>query len=947
MTRAYSNGLIRFVMFVSLWGWLIGGLAQADVVRHQHWQGQNRLVVEVLDDHMVRLAWRVVEEPAEVEPIYQSPMIVRQSYPGPDSFQGDENSFSTSHLQVGVNDSLCVQLREQRHGMATELCPRDLGEAWQKVIMHHADIQSAYGLGQYLREPLATNGNWIGHAWEPPFHGFGSRLKGIGGGATNDSMYPILYALGEGQRAFALFLDNTYKQMWDFRPQPFEIGMWGDEIRMTFFVAPQDDGLRGLRREYMNLTGKPPVPPRSMFGMWVSEFGFENWRQLDQELSAMRSAGLPVDGFGMDLQWFGGTFGDPDNTGMGSLRWNEDAFPEPAARVERYRDQEGVELMLIEEPYISNRLPEHQALQDGGFLVRDCAGCDPTFLSHNPWWGYGGMIDYTHPGAREFWHRYRRTLLTDMGIRCHWLDLGEPEQFNDWAWYHGVSGRSRHSHKDNHNIYNLMWVRGVAEGYAAESPDTRHFVLSRSGTSGIQRFGAAVWSGDIGTEWGSFRAQMRSHVNMSLSGVDYYGSDVGGFHRPQGSVEGGPEELYTHWFASSALIDLPLRPHSWNLDKQRPTSPARRGDLESNRHALYRRIALSPYYYTLAHRAATLGDPIVPPAFYLDQADAELRDAGHIKAIGPDLVGVTVTEPYRATVPVRLPAGQWVNFDDGLPLAGRQTVDYPKYRNGELRAPLFARAGAIIPMMQVDAATLNSQGRRRDSASTRMIVRAFAGEGEHEFTLIEDDGTTTAYRDGQVARTRLVQQQMGSTTTIVIHARQGSYRGAPSIRTVNIELVGPATYENLRLDGQSVDTCGAGVAEPCWQVRDAVTIVQGIRWSVGSTIELTAERSAAERSPQVFFDCGNVSPQRGQAVFVVGNQDRLGQWTALSRNRLKASGAAGWSGWLDGLSGGAAIEWKCALAATGGGEVLRWQPGENNRHQILRSPYGGATSGHF
>ena len=35
--------------------------------------------------------------------------------------------------------------------------------------------------------------------------------------------------------------------------------------------------LPDLRRDYMELTGHPPVPPKKLFGLWVSEYGYDNW----------------------------------------------------------------------------------------------------------------------------------------------------------------------------------------------------------------------------------------------------------------------------------------------------------------------------------------------------------------------------------------------------------------------------------------------------------------------------------------------------------------------------------------------------------------------------------------------------------------------------------------------------------------------------------------------
>ena len=74
-----------------------------------------------------------------------------------------------------------------------------------------------------------------------------------------------------------------------------------------------------LRRRYMDLVGRPPVPPKKTFGLWVSEFGFDDWAELEDKLRTLRASRFPVDGFLLDLQWFGGVFRRPSHMGALTL----------------------------------------------------------------------------------------------------------------------------------------------------------------------------------------------------------------------------------------------------------------------------------------------------------------------------------------------------------------------------------------------------------------------------------------------------------------------------------------------------------------------------------------------------------------------------------------------------------------------------------------------------
>jgi alpha-glucosidase len=133
---------------------------------------------------------------------------------------------------------------------------------------------------------------------------------------------PVMYALGQANLNYALFLDNVYKQRWDFNAFWWQVRMFGDHVRY-YFMTGRD--LPDLRADYLDLTGRPPVPPRKAFGLWVSEFGYDNWEQIDALKDGLCSDGFPVDGFVLDLNWFGGIkLDDPTRSRMGRLDWDQD-----------------------------------------------------------------------------------------------------------------------------------------------------------------------------------------------------------------------------------------------------------------------------------------------------------------------------------------------------------------------------------------------------------------------------------------------------------------------------------------------------------------------------------------------------------------------------------------------------------------------------------------------
>jgi alpha-glucosidase (family GH31 glycosyl hydrolase) len=919
-----------------------------------------------LSDDILHVETSAVGQPQG--PIWTSPMVSQHNFSGPTHWQPESDGVSTRNLRAFVSRAnLCLLVLDQKRGRElVRICPKDLTQAWKTLEFQAEGITSIHGLGQYFDEPGRTDGDWIGRVWEPSWNGFGSELRGFAGGANNVSMFPVIYALGNEKHNFAVFVDNLYKQKWDFRnaryaDQPSSVrwtaSMWGDQLR--WFVIAGDD-LPALRSSYMTLTGKPPVPPKRAFGLWVSEFGYSNWDEVDRELAALRRADIPVEGFGLDLQWFGGRFGEPDTSRMGSLRWDEENFPNPREKIRSYREQHGVRLMLIEEPYISITLPEHAELARRNALVLDCEKCAPTFLNQNPWWGRGGMVDFTSPAAAGFWHDFRRHELARMGINDHWLDLGEPEQYNSWAWYHGFPELGKFSHGDVHNIYGSQWVASIPQGYSRNGLRERSFILSRTGTSGIQRHGAAMWSGDTGSDWVNLQSQMRVQTQMSLSGVDYYGSDVGGFQRQRQQIAGSIEELYTYWLANSAAFDVPLRPHSWNLDKQRSTSPALRGNLTSNRENIKQRYELAPWYYSMAHRAAETGEPLFPPAFFWHQTDAFLHQRYNHKMLGRDFFVASVTEPGTTTRNLHLPRGQWVNWHtrDWFNSNGQEWRDIPTWHGHVLRLPMFVRAGTIIPMQELPPGTMNISGKKASGAQSNLLrLRVVPHHNNSAFDLVEDDGETHDWKDG-LRRVTTIHQQLaslgadGERAEIRIDAARGSWPGAPAARRLRVELLtNSAEATDAVLDGRTLPLCDSAdsrvqVSGPCWKntARNLVEIELG-EHAVTEALHLQVSLARRAQRHTVTFSCGNGTTTPGISVYVTGSHPMLGAGDPSRAIKLDPTAYPTWTGTLSGFPAGE-FTWRCIKRREGSNEVISTAPG-HARFQTGSPDFVGVSRHNF
>jgi alpha-glucosidase len=1004
--------------------------AFAKVERARFANSNGYLIVEVLSDGVIHFEASTGQVPAQDHPLYTSPMVAKIDYDGPTgaTFNRRDTIIETAAVRLRVDPgNLCVTAWDRAKGDAylTTFCPVDLGNLANPkgLNIDPGGITQVYGLGQQFKKPGSADGDWLALGVregatiaDAPL---GNHLDGFEGGADGNVQIPVYYALGSQGLNYAVLMDNVYWQRWDFTTNWWQARMFGDQLRWYLFAGRN---LPELRAAFMELTGRPPVPPRKAFGLWVSEFGYKNFDQIDTLKSGLRRDGFPVDGFVLDLDWFGGIEGGQNHrTYMGRLNWDEDqhqddldrneySFPNPGTKIREYA-ADHIGLCVIEESYLAKGTDTFAQLPSTLSAYQRTNGvCDPAHRDRfrddiAGFWGEGRMIDWSDPAAGSWIHDNRRyPNLAKLGITCHWTDLGEPESFRGDACYKGVEPVTRNStteiknhHSDIHNLYDLLWNRSIWDGYVAHKgtandlgiTNPRPFILSRSAGAGIQRYGVAMWSGDIPSRLEALATHGNAQMHMSFSGIDYYGADVGGFRREampdndeNGRYRGFEEEIFTQWLANAAWFDVPIRPHT--DDQFKPvhdyqTAPNLVGKVDSNLANLRQRYELVPYYYSLAHLANETGAPLIPPPVFYYQSDQNLRGMGNEKMIGRDLLVGMVAGYGEYARNVYLPAGRWADYltHEWVHSSGQIVADIPEYRDSIFRLPVFARAGAILPKMPVDAGTEDSFGHRKPGAPTRdeLIVRVYADPMPSDFALYEDDGLTVRYDDtGRPSYnqriTRIAQSISGAATAIVridpaIDSDAGGpYNGAPAGRPNVIELaVEEAKATGVSLNGipltQWGDRAAFDAAPSGWVNADhGFVLAKSDRLPVATAKEFTFNLTPEAGPSSVYFVCENAATHQGQSVFVAGSIPELGGWNPTKALKLEpnvyyqyiADGHRGTPTWtrVVRLPNNSEFEWKCLRLADDVSGPADWQPGPNNSFKTEDHPgYVGAARGHF
>jgi len=463
--------------------------------------------------------------------------------------------------------------------------------------------------------------------------------------------------------------------------QAREIDYW-----VTAAGAPAE-----ILSRYADVTGHAPELPAWASGFWQSKLRYRTQDELLAVAREYRRRDLPLAVIVADFfHW----------SAMGDYRFDPAEWPDPAGMVAELREL-GVELMVSVWPTFSPLSENYPEFYDQGLLVGTDQGAEFHQTIQDKGMGVPmpvAFYDPTNPRTRErLWALIERNYLAH-GIRVFWLDACEPElnpaQPGNLSYYAGPGAEVA-------AIYPRDNARLFAEGMARAGQE-QTVLLCRSAWAGSQRYGAAVWSGDIPATWESLRQQVRAGLNIAISGIPWWTTDIGGFH---GGDPRDPayQELMVRWFQYGVFCPL-FRLHG-DREPRIPTGYAMTGgpnEAWSYGDAAYERIAsamrlrerLRPYIHAQMRVASQDGLPPMRPLFVDFPADPVAWTPDDQFLFGPDLLIAPVLDAGASSRDVYLPAGcTWVDVATGATHDGGSVVTVPVTLD---RIPVFSREGAKV-----------------------------------------------------------------------------------------------------------------------------------------------------------------------------------------------------------------------------------------------------------
>ena len=528
-----------------------------------------------------------------------------------------------------------------------------------------------------------------------------------------------------------------------------------DCVDYTIFTGSADE----IISSYRDVTGEVPMLPSWAFGYVHCRERFHSQEELLSTARRFREEMIPIDLIVQDWQYWG-------KYGWNAMRFDEEYYPNPAQMI---RDLHGMNMKLMISVW---------SKIDPSCEIGKEAQKKGLFIPGTTW------IDFFDPEASAFyWNNFRDRLLKPYGIDAWWQDATEPE--NDDLEGRRIMKGTQPGERFR-NVYPLKVTQTIYEGLRKDDPERRPMIFTRSGFSGAQRYGAILWSGDVGNDWQTLRYQISAGLGFVSSGLPWWTFDAGGFFRPHDQyTDAGYIERMIRWVQASTFLPI-MRVHGYMSD----TEPWRYGEqaqrLISKQIEL--RYRLFPYIYSEAAKVTYEGSTLLRPFIFDFPEDEIALKQDNEFMFGHSLLVCPVTEGGTSRWKVYLPynKGGWYDFFTGKRYDDGCHIDVPISMEA---IPVFAKAGSIIPVGAVRQSVTEKE-------SEPLTLNIYPGS-DAIFHLYEDEGDNMNYMSLQ--RSIIEMRWEDSARKLIIEHRQGHFDGMQEIRTFNIAVEG--TVKTIRYDG--------------------------------------------------------------------------------------------------------------------------------------------------
>lgn len=554
------------------------------------------------------------------------------------------------------------------------------------------------------------------------------------------------------------------------------------------FLTPADRVVSGYRQ----LTGKAPIVPKWAMGFWQSRQRYQTADEILSTVKTFRDKHIPLDNIVLDWHYW-------PTDGWGTQTFDSVRFADPKAMVDSLHNAYNAHIMISVWPKFYAHTDNYKKMNEKGYI-----------LTHNVdmnrldwvWPGFkNGWYDVYNPGARDmFWDMVKG--IYDLGFDAWWLDATEPDMHSNISVADRKCDLTPNAMGNGERMFNpyaTYQAKGIYENQRKETDQKRVFILTRSAFAGLQRYGAANWSGDIVARWSDLKDQIGHGVNFSLSGIPYWTMDIGGFsvesrysskpkYTPE-DIENQKEwkELQTRWYQFGAFCPL-FRSHGeypyreiFNIANENEEA------YQSILNYMKLRYRLMPYIYSLAGQAYH-SDYTIMRGLVMDFFDdANVLNINDQYMFGPSFLVCPVSEYKARSRKVYLPKCEgWYRLNAfSIGKCGDWAGDF--YEGGQeidvnaplMFMPVFVKAGSIIP-----------KGKQMEYTDQypddELFIDVYSG-ANGSFELYSDEGTNYNYEKGEYSIIPMFYDDEAKTLTLL--DRRGSYKGMPESVKITVRYI--------------------------------------------------------------------------------------------------------------------------------------------------------------
>lgn len=683
---------------------------------------------------------------------------------------------STSRLQIEIEKSqLLVNIYDHEGQL---LSADEKGFHWEDDLHHGGEIvkmskfaqksEAFYGLGDKTSDQNIRGKRFVN--WGTDEFGY----KG-----DTDPLYKninLIYSFHRN-KASAIFFDNSFRTHFDLACERKEImSYWADGGEMNYYFIGGED-LKGVAENYALLTGRPEMPALWALGYQQSKWSYYPESRVREICNTMRKERIPCDAIYLDIDYM---------DGFRCFTWNNTHFPEPKRMVAELKE-EGFKTVAIIDPGIKID-PEYEIFQQGLEGDYFCKRTDGPYVQGKVWPGECYFPDFTNPEVRSWWAGLFEELISDIGLAGIWNDMNEPAIFEVPTKTFPLDVRHDYdgnpcSHRKAHNIYGMQMTQATADGVKKFAGNKRPLIITRSGYAGMQRF-TSTWTGDNLATWEHLYLAHLQALRLSISGVSYCGSDIGGFiDQPDG-------ELFVRWM-QLAIFHPFFRTHSsGDHGDQEPWSFGKKY-LNLTRSVIELRYKLLPYLYTCFYQYHKNGTPMLRPIVFEEQSnEKQIVNNNQEGFLGDHVLYSPVFEKGAKYKELSFPEGQWYDYFNNKLIEGNTTQ---KVKAGLDKIPMFVRAGAIIPQFPV----MQYVGEQEIET---VYLRAYHKRGSVKSEFYIDDFDGHQYKEGAFRHSKFIQES-GSDFMNISQTYVDSYN--PKFQYFLVQIIGLSANElSIEVDGE-------------------------------------------------------------------------------------------------------------------------------------------------